>query len=295
MENNQQKSSIETYAIPIFIAFIGLGVLALQWQGRPLPFGEDVAPAEGVELPVVWGDMGKRLVESGAIDREKWLELYGSLTEEEKRLLDGNTRERLRITHENAPYLLNLLWAFGLANTNPILEDETEMMNPDYGGAGGFASTGGWTLSKGDPIGNPSGSNGAGSMEHYGAHVLVKLTDEQQALVEKISRGIYRPCCDNSTHFPDCNHGMAMLGLLELMASQGASEEEMWSAALAVNSYWFPDTYLTIAAYKKGKGTEWSDVDPQEVLGYDYSSATGFSRVATEVAPRNANGASCGV
>lgn len=294
MENNQQKSLLETYAVPILIVFIGIGIFALQYGktgGQTAALGDaeysaleaQVLPVEGVELPIVWGEMGQRLVEAGAIDRAQWLELYGSLTEEEKRLLDGNNPEKLRITRENASYLLNLLWAFGLANKNPILEDKTAMANPDYGGAGGFASTGGWTLSKGD------------SMIHYGAHALVSLTSEQQALVKKISDGIYRPCCDNPTSFPDCNHGMAMLGLLEFMAAQGASEEEMWNAALAVNSYWFPDTYLTIAAYEKGKGIAWNDVNPQQVLGYDYSSATGFSRVAAEVAPRSGGGASCGV
>ena len=48
---------------------------------------------------------------------------------------------------------------------------------------------------------------------------------------ERAAPFVYRPCCDNATHFPDCNHGMAMLGLLELMAAQGASEEEMFAAA----------------------------------------------------------------
>ncbi|MBI4088464.1 hypothetical protein HY418_03765 [Candidatus Kaiserbacteria bacterium] len=295
MEQEQQtkRPLIETYAVPTLIAFVGLGALALQYgktaQSAELSnadydaISEQVIPSEGVELPVAWNDLGKKLVGSGAIDREKWIGLYGSLSEEEKRLLDGNTPEKLRITRENASYLLNLFWAFGLANENPILEDQTEMMNPEYGGAGGFASTGGWTLAKGD------------AMEHYGMHALVQLTEEQQALVDKISRGVYRPCCDNPTHFPDCNHGMAMLGLLELMASQGASEEEMWDAALAVNSYWFPDTYQTIALYKQQKGVAWQNVSPQEVLGFDYSSASGFARVAAEVAPRSGSGASCGV
>ena len=296
MEQEQQtkRPLIETYAVPILIAFVGLGALALQFgktggQNTALSnadydaIAEQVIPSGGVELPVAWGDLGRQLVESGAIDREKFVALYSSLSEEEKRLLEGNSSEQLHITRENAPYLLNLFWALGLANKNPILEDKEEMMNAEYGGAGGFASTGGWTLARGD------------SMEHYSAHSLVVLTEEQQALVEKISRGIYRPCCDNSTHFPDCNHGMAMLGLLELMASQGASEEEMWNSALAVNSYWFPDTYETIATYMKGEGVEWSNVDPQEVLGYDYSSASGFARVAAEVAPRSGSGASCSV
>src|SRR3989338_4083566 len=160
-----------------------------------------------------------------------------------------------------------------------------EMKNPAYGGAGNFASTAGWTLSVGGP------------MEHYSRHKFFDLTLEQQALVEKMSKGIYRPCCGNSTHFPDCTHGIAMLGLLELMASQGVSEEEMWKAALAVNTYWFPDTYLTIAAYKKNKGVLWSDVNPQEILGANYSSAQGYARIAAQVVSptQGSGGGGCGI
>ncbi|OGG79956.1 hypothetical protein A3A39_01060 [Candidatus Kaiserbacteria bacterium RIFCSPLOWO2_01_FULL_54_13] len=280
----------DRFAIPIaliaLVVFIvaGRNSYSSQWQGLTLPSGGNVTPEEGVELPVVWGDLGKRLVESGAIDREKFVSLYGELSAEEAELLDGNSPERIRITRENAPYLLNLLWAFGLANKNPILEDKTEMMNPAYGGAGGFASTGGWTLARGD------------AMDHYNRHSFVVLSPERQRLVERVSKGIFRPCCDNSTHFPDCNHGMAMLGLLELMASQGTSEQEMWDAALAVNSYWFPDTYQTIALYKQQKGIAWENVSPQEALGVDYSSASGYARVSAEVAEiRGESGVSCSV
>ena len=121
-------------------------------------------------------------------------------------------------------------------------------------------------------------------MDHYNRHMFFTLTSEQQALVDKVSRGIYRPCCNNSTHFPDCNHGMAMLGFLELMASQGVNEADMWKAALAVNSYWFPDTYVTIATYMKNKGTEWQNVNAQEMLGFDYSSGSGYAKIASQVA-----------
>ena len=120
------------------------------------------------------------------------------------------------------------------------------------------------------------------------------LTPEQQALVDKVSRGIYRPCCGNSVHFPDCNHGMAMLGLLELMASQGVGEQEMWEAALTVNSYWFPDTYLTLATYMKGKGVAWKDVNPQEMLGIQYSSAQGYARIAAQVSTPASSGGGSG-
>jgi len=248
---------------------------------------EKVLPTDGVVLPVKWRDLGAQLVSVGAIDEEKFTSLYdqrGQFTEEYKKLLLGNSDDKLKITEENAGYLLNLFWALGLANNNPILTSG-EMSNKKYGGVGNFASTGGWILANGSP------------MEHYSRHELFRLTPEQQSLVDTVSRGIYRPCCNNSTHFPDCNHGMAMLGLLELMASQGASEQDMYKAALAVNSYWFPDTYVTIAAYMKNKGVEWKDVNPQEILGVNYSSASGYQWVASQVEePQQQRGGSgCGV
>lgn len=246
-----------------------------------------VLPPGGVELPVSWGDLGVQLSRSGVIDEDKFKAIYesrGQLTPENKQLLTGNNTGKLKITKDNANYLLTLLWALGLSNRNPIL-DSGEMMDSRYGGAQNFASTGGWTIAQGY------------AMNHYSKHNFFNLTTEQQALVEKVSRGIYRPCCGNSTHFPDCNHGMAMLGLLELMASQGVSESEMWRIALAVNSYWFPDTYMTIATYMKDRGVAWKDVEPQEMLGTNYSSAQGYTKIASQVtAPvSSSQGGGCGV
>ena len=248
---------------------------------------EKVLSSQGVVLPVRWGDLGRRLVDAGVIDTSKLKAVYerrGAFTDEYRSLLLSKDNGDIKITKENSGYLLNLFWALGLGSKNPILESG-EMTNPAYRGPQNFASTAGWTV----VVGNP--------MDHYGEHVFFTLTDEQQDLVDRISNGIYRPCCGNSTHFPDCNHGMAMLGLLELMASQGVSEEDMWKAALAVNAYWFPDTYMTIATYMKNKGIDWEDVNPQEVLGVDYSSASGYRRIAAQVTvPREqSRGSGCGV
>lgn len=267
------------YSTPLSIIAAGI-IIAIVFTASP-PRGinanalqESVLPTDGVTLPITWGDLGARLVEVGAIDSEKLEALYkdrGGFPAEYRKMLEKNADEKIVITNWNAGYLLNLLWALGLANKNPILADSSEMMNPSYGGAGNFASTGGWTLAKGD------------AMNHYNMHALVALTSEQQALVDTVSRNIYRPCCDNSTHFPDCNHGIAMLGLLELMAAQGVGEQEMYRVALAVNSYWFPDTYITIATYMKNKGVEWKDVSPKEVLGREYSSGSGYRNISSQV------------
>lgn len=88
-----------------------------------------------------------------------------------------------------------------------------------------------------------------------------------------------------------------MLGLLELMASQGTSEQDMWKAALAANTYWFPSEYATIAKYLEQSGTDWQDAAPATLLGATYSSGSGYARIVAQVMqPTGTNGGSgCGV
>lgn len=247
---------------------------------------EAVIPSDGVILPVIWNNLGKQMVDAGVIDKDKFESLYaqrGKLSEETKKLLYNTNNGKLKIDENNSGELLNLLWAFGLSNKNPILQ-EGPMQSKEYGGAGRFASTGGWSLARGN------------AMDHYSTHSFVILTPEQQTLVERVSKNIYRPCCGNSTYFPDCNHGMAMLGLLELIAAQGATEKEMYKVALQVNSYWFPDTYITLATYFDIRDMDWDEIDPKEILGSAYSSAEGYQKILAQVQPAQfRGGGSCGV
>lgn len=308
-KKKKTKSVFKDY----FWLFVGFGLMILalffnmfftieispRWQGvdgevnvlsasaqRAADFEAQLFPKEGVELPVTWGDLGQKLIENGVIDKDEFEGLYaqrGGMGDYERNLVYGTDDDNLLITEENAGFLLNIFWALGLANKNPVL-DNGPMVDERYGGAGNFASTGGWSLSSGD------------SMDYYSKYDFIVLTAEQQALVEKVSQNIFRPCCDNSTYFPDCNHGMAMLGFLELMASQGAAEEEMYAAALQLNAYWFPATYLTIGEYLEKIDKSWDDLSPKEILGFDYSSSSGFRKILSTVNPvQSKGGASCGV
>ncbi|MDP2624965.1 MAG: hypothetical protein Q8P27_02145, partial [Candidatus Peregrinibacteria bacterium] len=198
---------------------------------------EEILPGEGVDLLVDWGSLGLQMIEAGVIDKEELELIYaarGGLNDDQISLLYGEDNGSLKIDSNNAGFILNLFWALGLSNQNSVLDEGTMQ---DYDDQGSFASTGGWSLSIGD------------SMDHYSEHSFIELSSEQESLVEDVAKGIYRPCCNNSTYFPDCNHGMAMLGFLELLASQGASEEEMYEQALQVNAYWFPSQYLNNAQY----------------------------------------------
>ncbi|MBI2464417.1 hypothetical protein HYV57_05670 [Candidatus Peregrinibacteria bacterium] len=245
-----------------------------------------VLPLEGIELPARWGDLGKQLVQKGVIDRNQLLSLYKErpgFGPDEQKLVDESENGKIKITADNAGFILNMFWALGLSNKNEIL-NSGPMSDKEYGGAGNFASTGGWTLASGD------------AMDHFSKHEFIKLTYDQQILVENVSKGIFRPCCNNSTYFPDCNHGMAMFGLLELMASQGTSEADMYKMALQVNAYWFPTTYLTLAKYELKNGISWENVDPKEMLSAQYSSSKGYRAIQSLVQPvRQSGGGGCGV
>jgi len=244
---------------------------------------------QAIELPVTWGNLGAQMVAAGVIDRTQLEAFYaqrGGFADDEKQLLEGDNG-KIIVTSKNSGFILNLLWALGLSNKNKILE-EGPMADPRYGDPGRFASTGGWTISKGS------------AMDHYSKHSFVTLTPEQQELIERVAKNIYRPCCDNSTYFPDCNHGMAMLGLLELLASQGVNEDQMYQVALQMNTFWFPEQYATIARYFASKGQALSainpNIDPKEILGSKYSSASGFSRIAALVPQvKQQGGGGCGI
>ena len=229
----------------------------------------------GVRLPFSLADIGPKLIELGVIDENKYSSPY--LTRQ---------YAPLEISSENSRDILNILWGFGLANKNEILETGP-MADPKYGGPEGFASTGGWTIGTNHP------------MSHYSKHDIVTLNAQQQKLVNSVSKRIFRPCCPNPAYFPDCNHGMAMLALIELMVSQGYSETEIYQAGLAFNSYWFGQTYMDLAYYFKTKeNLDWKNVDPKRALSAEFSSAQGYQAIKKQiegVAPQKpSTGGGCG-
>ena len=132
-------------------------------------------------------------------------------------------------------------------------------------------------------------------MDHYSMHSFIKLTAEQQALVEKVTKNIYRPCCGNPTHFPDCNHGMAMLGLMELMASQGGTEADMYKVALQANILWFPGQYDAIKTFFVSKNINWDTADQKTILSAEYSSSSGYRQMLSQMeSQQQKGGTSCG-
>lgn len=229
---------------------------------------DEINPTKGFEINASFGDLGPKMITSGIIDKDKFISIYEKsnqpLTEDQKKILIYGSDEKITITRENSYFLLNFFWAVGLNNKSKILDDG-DMMN--YGGvkgAGDFASTGGWSLAKGN------------TMNFYSKNNLITLSPEQEKLVEEVSSNVFRPCCNNSTAFPDCNHGMALLGVLQLMASSGATETEMYTASKYFNAFWFPGNYYDLALYFKNKEKiNFSDIDPKLLLSKDYSSATG--------------------
>ena len=246
---------------------------------------------EKVNLGISFKNVVVKMVEAGAIDKEKFLALYeqrGGLSPDEKELLEAPSDKPIVVTQANSGLILNLFWPLGIANKTNVLSEGP--MGTQYNKeVSNFASTGGWTI----------GSKEGGEL--FNSSQLVPLTPLQEEEVKVIAQNIYRPCCGNSTYFPDCNHGAAMLGFIELAVSQGLSKEEIYKKALALNTYWFPQTYVELGIYfKQKKNIPWNRVDPKELLGVNYSSGQGYGQINKELQaggllPKVEGGGGCGV
>ncbi|HJY98337.1 MAG TPA: hypothetical protein VJ227_01335 [Patescibacteria group bacterium] len=242
---------------------------------------EKVIPEKGFDLPISWGDLGPKLIAAGVIDEKKFLEAVNLNSDEEKILKEGSD-EPININIDNSQFVVDFLWAVGLAQKSNAYTEGP--MGKEYkGNVGGFSSTGGWTLAKGD------------ATKYLGKYDLFELTDEQQKRVEEIAKNVYRPCCGNSTWFPDCNHGMAALAAIEMMVAKNLSDDVIYRSVLQLNSFWFSGTYLTTAQYFANQGIPWDKVDAKVVLGAEYSSSQGAAQIAKKVNPiQGAGGGGCG-
>jgi hypothetical protein len=250
-----------------------------------------VLPIQGFQSKIFLRDSVVKLVQNGVIDQSKFGAIYkerGGLPEELKDILNQSSYRPILLTRENANIYVNFLWALGLSNYMSTNKDSPVNGKSLFN----FASTGGWNIGKEE--------NGGA---YFNKFRVVELTPEQEALVTQIAKNTYRPCCNNSTFFQDCNHGSALLGLLQLGASQSLTEDELYKEALAFNSFWFPQNYIQTALYfKVVKNIEWDRVDPKLALGADYSTGSGWGKnVQTEIAkipnliPQTKGGAGCGV
>lgn len=258
------------------------------------PVSPAAVSAPHYQLAASYSNLGPQLLETGGIDFEKFTAIYQRagqpLSNKQLAILQEGTDEPIVMNAKNAYFLLNFLWALGLVNKNPILTEGTMMQ---YGGEAQiarFASTGGWTIGSKQPA------------ELYAASELISLTPEQQALLEEVAAAVYRPCCNNPTAFPDCNHGMAMLGLLELMASQGADANAMFEAAKWANAFWFPQQSQELARFfQASKNQDFDEINAQQAVSAATFSSSGFRSVHQWLADNNlleqapSSGNSCGV
>ncbi len=292
--------------IIILIAFLSVGVIGLllgvftpkfqasfkkiaeekkfeEEKGRVERLSALVVPKAGFELSISWGDLGPKLIKEGVIDQKKF-EAAVSLTDEQKKILTEGSDQKIKIDSSNSQFVVDLLWGIGLAQKSDVY-DEGPLGKEYKNDQNNFASTGGFTLGKKDAV------------NYLNKFELIALTPDQQKQVGEIAKNIYRPCCGNSTWFPDCNHGMAALAAIELLVSKGLPDEQIYKEVLKLNSFWFPDSYLTTAVYLDRSGTTWDKINAKEVLGEKYSSSKGAADIAKKVGPlpgSDTGGGSCG-
>jgi hypothetical protein len=238
----------------------------------------NVVPKSGYQSRIALRDSIVRLVWHGVMNRGKFFALQRDgerMPDDLSHVLSDPSDGPIRLTRENAGVYVNLLWPVGLANhivgnfSSPLIGDSLRS----------FASTAGWTLGDRD--------EGA---DYFNKLPIVDLTLAQESLAIRVAKSTFRPCCDNSTFFQDCNHGSALYGLLQLGASQGLREMDLYREALAFNSFWFEHHYVRTALYfAVSRGVGWRDVDPKEVMGQKYSSLSRWGQTVQAWVDQNAD------
>ena len=220
----------------------------------------NVVPDTGFRSRIALQDSIVRLVAEGVIDAERFGSVYedrGGMPPELRQRLVWPSHLPIHLTAENAEHYVNLLWPIGLAN-NMSTNEASPVSGPSLFS---FASTAGWNL---------GGEDNGGV--YFNRFRIVELSPERETLVTRVAESTFRPCCNNSTFFQDCNHGSALLGLLQLGASQGLNEDELFEEALAFNSFWFPQNYVQTAVYfKLFEDRDWAELDPAFLMGARYS------------------------
>lgn len=247
-------------------------------EGKKIDFSriaEQVYPAQGFVLPVKWSNAAKRLVDYGALNVSFMANtLYSAnqpLTNEELEVLNGSSDNNVTLNSSNGIFTLYVLWALGINNKNKIISNGPIM---DYGNPYQYASTGGYEQLGKLQLGNLS---------------IINFNGTEQSIIETVASDVYRPCCDNSAIFPDCNHGAAQLGLIELMASQGSNATEIYGAIKEFDSFYYAQQYFDDALFFNiTQNKTWNEIPANQILGYDFSSATGTSNVYRYLLSSNA-------
>ncbi len=220
---------------------------------------ESVTPKNGFNTDVKWNGVVSKMVKTGALDPAKLESIlakrYGQQMKPEWRAILAGENTNLSINNDNAVFMMYILWTLAKSNNNQILFNSPFVK-----------------YFKNYNIG--MGKSGYGNMQ------LLSLTTEQQKKAKEVAENASRPCCNNTTAQPDCSHGYSALGLVELMASQNFTKQEMFNTFVKFNSFWFPETYIKNALYFKiTEGKNWSDVNKELIAGKEYSSLGGSYKI----------------
>ncbi len=250
-----------------------------------------VTPQAGYTLPFKWGDSIRKLIQAGALNVSNLTIILNNshqpLTFSEKEILNGTYSGYIQFNSTNTEFIQLVLWGLGINDNNTIItkgaiinasvpyansinnnatlrQRLNQNVTPYWAASRYFASTGGY---------GPIGKLQLGMLD------IISLSSSEQVIADYTAENSYRPCCDNPTAFPDCNHGAAALGLIELLASQGANQGQIFSAVRYFNQYQFPQQYSEIAAYFDSQRQNYSQVNSSKVMSYSFSSLSGYYAV----------------
>lgn len=107
------NSAIWLYKKPLIKKYI-----PVKWLPKNYILNQ-VLPEKGYQTKLVFGNIGRKMVQAGVIDIQKLDEIYsnrGGIPKDMKKLLTEPSNMPILVTKENSAWLINILWPLGLSN-----------------------------------------------------------------------------------------------------------------------------------------------------------------------------------
>lgn len=245
---------------------------------NPEKITQELLPERKI-LPATWQGIPYQLAERKIVDIEK-LKAYSvkfgqKITEDDLAIFEKDYNGNIEITPNNSVLIYNVLWAIGFVNKSPILDYELEKYGWDT-----VKNLAGYYFSFAN-LGNGSTLPQSG----YNYLELTTLSAEQKNAIMKIAGKSAVPSCGNPLHLPDCSCSFAIGALIQLMASQGFTEKQIYQAMKDIYPYRFPGIYVRHAVlFKITENKNWQDIDAEQLVSMEFSSAHGVARVSNFLA-----------
>lgn len=97
---------------------------------------------------------------------------------------------------------------------------------------------------------------------------IIDLSTSEKTRFDKLTKEeIYHPCCDGPVQGCECEHAVALRGLVKFMLKEDKNDEEIKKQSFEWLKYFFQQHYVNVAKYLQNQGKDIAIMGPGKEFG----------------------------